>query len=300
MRGLIIAFYFATLIMIARLLRKNTLIRSVHNYKLHLDPSDQGLSRTLFLFGKREIDHYLMLQAILEPGMNVLDIGANIGYYAIMESILVGTSGNVVAIEPMLPNIKMLRKNIELNNVKNIEVVHGAVSSQTGTGQMFVSSHSNLHTFHNEGSAANLLNSQPIDVPTFMLRDVVTDRFQPHLLRMDVEGHEVEILNQLAELSASQIMSPNVIFETHLSRYTSDNDFVPVLRKLFDIGYTVTQAASSNAAGTKIISELGYEGSDAFYSDFTHRVIFNNIRNEDAINAICQTGGLRTILLEKT
>ena len=92
-----------------------------------------------------------MLQAILKPGMNVLDIGANIGYYAIMESILVGTSGNVVAIEPMLPNIKMLRKNIELNNVKNIEVVHGAVSSQTGTGQMFVSSHSNLHTFHNEG-----------------------------------------------------------------------------------------------------------------------------------------------------
>ena len=58
-----------------------------------------------------------MLQAILEPGMNVLDIGANIGYYAIMESILVGTSGNVVAIEPMLPNIKMLRKNIELNNL---------------------------------------------------------------------------------------------------------------------------------------------------------------------------------------
>ena len=298
-RGLIVAFYFATLIMIAKLLRKNTLVRSVHNYRLHLDPSDQGLSRTLFLFGKREIDHYLMLHAILKPGMNVLDIGANIGYYAIMESILVGTSGNVVAIEPMLPNIKMLRKNIELNNIKNIEVVHGAVSSQTGIGQMFVSSHSNLHTFHNEGSAANLLNSQPIDVPTFILRDVVTDIFQPHLLRMDVEGHEVEILSQLAELTASQIVSPNVIFETHLSRYTPDNNFAPVLRKLFDIGYTVTKASSSNEAGTKIISELGYKGSEAFYSDFTHRVIFDNIRNDDAINVICQTGGLRTILLEK-
>ncbi|MEC9293486.1 MAG: FkbM family methyltransferase, partial [Chloroflexota bacterium] len=140
---------------------------------------------------------------------------------------------------------------------------------------------------------------QPIEVPTLTLQDVVTDTFQPNLLRMDVEGHEVEILSQLAELSENQILSPNVIFETHLSRYTTDNDFAPVLRKLFDIGYTVTKAASSNEAGTTIISKLGYKGSEAFYSDFTHRVIFDNIRNDDAINVICQTGGLRTILLEK-
>ena len=299
-RGLIVAFYFAALIMIARLLGKNTLVRSVHNYKLHLDPDDQGLSRTLFLFGKRELDHYLILHAILKPGMNVLDIGANIGYYAIMESILVGTSGNIMAIEPMLPNIKMLRKNVELNDIKNIEVVHGAVSNQTGIGQMFVSTHSNLHTFHNEGSAANSLNSRPIDVPTFTLQDVVADQFRPHLLRMDVEGHEVEILSQLAELAENQVMSPNVIFETHLSRYTTDNDFVPVLRKLFDVGYKVTKAASSNEAGTKIISRLGYKGSEPFYSDFTHRVIFDNISDDDAINAICRTGGLRTILLERS
>ncbi|SVC72652.1 uncharacterized protein METZ01_LOCUS325506, partial [marine metagenome] len=108
-RGLIVAFFFSLIIKISRLLGKKHLVRSVHNYKLYLDTRDQGLSRTLSLFGQREVDHYLMLHAILKPGMNVLDIGANIGYYAIMESIAIGSSGSVIAIEPILPNIEMLR-----------------------------------------------------------------------------------------------------------------------------------------------------------------------------------------------
>lgn len=299
-RGLSVAVYFAVLITVAKLLGKKTMVRSVHDYRLHLDTRDRGLSRTLFLFGKREIDHYRMLQAILRPEMKILDIGANIGYYAIMEALVVGPSGNIVAIEPMLPNIEMLRRNIDLNNIENIEVVHGAVSAQTGTGQMFMSTHSNLHTFHNQGTAASSLDSTPVDVPTFTLQDVAAGRMQPDLMRMDVEGHEVEILGQLADLVERGVMSPMVIFETHLSRYTADNDFVPVLKKLFAAGYGVTRAASSGDAGTRKIAALGYKGSAPFYSDFGRRVIFDDIGDDDAIDAICRTGGLRTILVERT
>lgn len=293
------AVYFAALTTIARLLGRKTLVRSVHNYRLHLDTRDRGLSRTLFLFGKREIDHYRMLQSILKPGMNILDIGANIGYYAIMESLAIGPSGKIVAIEPMLPNIDMLRRNIELNRVTNIEVVHGAVSAETGTGQMFMSTHSNLHTFHNQGSAASSLDSTPVDVPTFTLQDAAAGRMQPDLMRMDVEGHEVEILGQLADLAERNVMSPMVIFETHLSRYTDENDFVPVLKRLFAAGYEVSKAASSGESGSEKIAALGYRGSAPFYSDFGRRVIFEDVGTDDAIDAICRNGGLRTILLEK-
>ena len=299
--GLAKAIYFALLTAIARSVGIKTMKKKVFNYKLYLDTSDRGLSRTLFLFGKREIDHYKMLQDILKPGMHILDIGANIGYYAIMESLVIGPSGKILAIEPMLPNIEMLRRNIDLNSVSNIEILHSAVSAQTGTGQMFMSTHSNLHTFHNEGSAADYLESTPVDVPTITLRDAVERAGeQADLIRMDVEGHEVEILGQLVDLVRDNVVSPRVIFETHLSRYTQHNDFAPVLNSLFSLGYTVQTAASSTESGTARVQSLGYQGSEPFYSDFGSRSIFSNISNDHAIDLICNTGGLRTVLLEKT
>ncbi|MEC9293737.1 MAG: FkbM family methyltransferase [Chloroflexota bacterium] len=193
----------------------------------------------------------------------------------------------------------MLNKNINLNSIQNIDVLHGAVSSHTGTAKMFMSTHSNLHTFHNQGSAVNYLNPTPVNVPTFTLKDVIDNKTRPDLIRMDVEGHEVEILRQLGDLAENDGVYPSVIFETHLTKYTDDNDFIPVLKRLFNIGYNVVQAASSNESGTNRIARLGYKGSQPFYSDFGKRVIFDNIQNNHALNAICRTGGLRTILLSK-
>lgn len=298
--GLAKAIYFALLTGIARLIGVKTMKKKVFNFKLYLDTGDKGLSRTLFLFGRREIDHYKMLQELLQPGMKILDIGANIGYYAVMESLVVGATGKITAIEPMLPNIEMLKRNVALNNASNIHVIHGAVSESTGTGQMYMSSHSNLHTFHRDGSAFDYLESTPVEVPTMTLRDA-SERSgsRPELIRMDVEGHEVEILGQLVDLVREDVMSPLVIFETHLSRYKKENAFVPVLKGLFDSGYRVRSASSSNKHGTTRLKALGYAGGTPFYSDFGERAIFHDIENDHAIDLICDTGGLRTVLLEK-
>lgn len=300
-RGVIVAVYFLILKSVVRLFGKRTLVRSVHNYKLRLDTFDKGLSRTLFMYGKREVDHYKMLHAVLQPGMTILDIGANIGYYVIMEAIAIGPTGTVIAIEPMLSNIKMLEKNIELNGVTNVKVGYSAVSASTGISQMFESKRSNLHTFHRDGSAFDYLEAEPVDVPTITLAEIVEIAdHKTDLIRMDVEGHEVEILGQLADLVKNDIISPKVIFETHLTRYTLENDFAPVLENLFSLGYAVRTAASSGKAGTVRLKALGYQGGEPFYSDFGERTLFDNIGNEHAIDLICRTGGLRTVLLEKT
>jgi len=299
--GLATAIFYGTITSIAKTIGIKMMKKNVFNYSLYLDTSDKGISRTLFLYGQREMDHYKMLQEILVPGLKVLDIGANIGYYAIMESLAVGPTGRITAIEPMLPNINMLKRNIALNNANNIEVIHGAVSKSTGTAKMFLSARSNLHTFHREGSALTYLDPTPVDVPTMTLHDAgKRSKSRPELIRMDVEGHEVEILRQLVDLARKKIMTPLVIFETHLSRYNKHNDFVPVLKSLFDIGYMVRTAASSNKIGTSRLTALGYESGQPFYSDFGERAIFRDIENDDAINLICNVGGLRTVLLEKT
>ena len=55
---------------------------------------DRGISRTLLLFGKRELEHRIMLQEIVKEGSRIFDIGANIGYYAVMEALMVGKEGS--------------------------------------------------------------------------------------------------------------------------------------------------------------------------------------------------------------
>ena len=82
---------------------------------MFLDLQDRGISRTLLLFGERELEHKKMLEEVLEPGMSVLDIGANIGYYALMELNLIGKTGNLIAVEPSPSNVDLLKRNLSLN-----------------------------------------------------------------------------------------------------------------------------------------------------------------------------------------
>jgi FkbM family methyltransferase len=53
------------------------------------------------------------MKRMLKPGMNVLDLGANIGYFSVIAAALVGEHGEVHAFEPMPQNLIRLRKNLE-------------------------------------------------------------------------------------------------------------------------------------------------------------------------------------------
>lgn len=59
--------------------------RRIHGYRMILDLQDPGLSRGLMLFRTRELDHKVMLERFVRPGMQIFDIGGNIGYYPLME-----------------------------------------------------------------------------------------------------------------------------------------------------------------------------------------------------------------------
>ena len=67
---------------------------------MFLNLNDKGLSRTLILFGKRELDHKIILEKVLKKNMKILDIGSNIGYYLLIERNLVGRNSKIIAVEP--------------------------------------------------------------------------------------------------------------------------------------------------------------------------------------------------------
>ncbi len=283
-----------------QVLGRRFVARRIYDYRMWLDLEDRGISRALLLFGQRELDHKAMLERVLKPGMSVFDIGANIGYYVLMELGLIGPSGRMLAIEPSPSNIELLRRNLALNGAGDrVSVVSGAVSDRAGRRRIHLSSQSNLNTFHAEGSAAAHLSGKSVEVETFTVPGLAAEHGAPDLIRMDVEGHEVEVIDGLLPAVAAGEMAPMIIFETHRSCYGADHDMATSLRGLFDCGYGVPLAASSQQSGTELVEARGYRGSAPIPTDGVNRVLFEDLDRDDAIDFICRTGGLRTVLLAK-
>lgn len=272
--------------------------RQIYSYRMLLDLQDLGISRTLLLFGERELEHKIMLERVLKAGMTVLDIGANIGYYALMELELIGQGGRLIAVEPSPSNAELLKRNLALNGYRDVEIHAKAVSDRTSTRTFFLSEMSNLNTFHETGSAALHLKGKTIEVETTTVPLIMSGR-PLDLIRMDVEGHEIEVLSGLLPAIEHKEMAPMIIFETHGSRYSPEHDIAPPLRRLFALGYRAALVGSSSEEGTKKIEARGYRGSEPIVTDDVKRVIFENLRESDVLDLVCRTGGIRTVLLSR-
>ena len=273
--------------------------RRIFDYFMWLDLADPGISRTLMLFGERELDHKWLLEAVCKRDMCVLDIGANIGYYVLMESKLIGSGGRIFAVEPSAENYRLLERNLKLNNIDHqVELNQVAVSSETGTKTFYLSNMSNLNTFHvDHVSNEQLQDYHAVDVSTTTVRDIYNRCGRFDLIRMDVEGHEVEILSNALDLIAENLVRPIVIFETHLSRYGPTSKFQQILQDYVHLGYKFRFVSSSSLSGSNELEKRGYRKLTEIKTDEYIRGIFENIDVNDACGMITQIGGIRTVVM---
>ncbi len=275
--------------------------KKIFNFYLYLDLKDTGISRSLILFGEREIDQKFIIEKTLKKSMNVFDIGANLGYYVLLEKKKIKNEGKILAIEPSPHNIQILKKNLMLNkiNKKEVQILQGAISNSDGKKQFFLSKQTNLNTFHDFGSAKKELTGKKINVNIFKISSIAKKYFKPDFIRMDVEGHEVEIIEGMLSSIKNGVLKPVICFEPHLSCYNSKHDFKNVLKELFNYGYKTKYLSSNSINGTNKIKSLSnsYKPFSVVKSDGEQRTVFKNIKNEDCINIVTQIGGSRTVLL---
>lgn len=275
------------------------LLRRIHDYQMYLDSQDSGLSRSLLLFRTREVDHKVMLERVVHPGMTIFDIGGNIGYYPLMELRLLGRTGKVIVVEPSPSNVELLRRNLVLNGYDDVPVIEAAVSDVGGRREFFLSEQSNLGTFHPVGSGSETLTGATVAVETLTV-PLLAERFgAPDLIRMDVEGHEVEVFRGMLDAISEGAMAPMIIFETHLTRYGPGHDMAGVLEALFARGYRVPLVSSSSDKSAARIASLGYTPGRRIATDGIHRTLFENIKPDDAMSLICRNGGVRTVILAR-
>ena len=83
--------------------------------------------------GNYELTEVRFCERHVEPGGTMLDVGGNIGVYALLAGKLVGPTGVVHTFEPEPQNAARLRANVALNGLANVEVFETAVYSESGT-----------------------------------------------------------------------------------------------------------------------------------------------------------------------
>jgi FkbM family methyltransferase len=177
-----------------------------------------GGSFVRYLTGDAEPEVQDALAELVKPGQTVYDVGANIGFFTMLCSRLVGPQGRVYAFEPVPQNLATLKRNVALNGLTNVVVVEKALSSSTGTAEMFVSPWSAFHSLNvagaskqeNHGPQSGAIVVQTIALDEFVHGDGVR---APDLVKIDVEGAELVVLDGMRETLRSR--APLLLVEVH-------------------------------------------------------------------------------------
>ncbi len=158
----------------------------------------------------------------LRRGGCFYDVGAHIGYYSLLATRLVGKKGRVVAFEPDPSNVAVLHENLSRNALSEVEVISCAVWDQPGKVAFQRSGTEHPGESSRRGTVVPLskeLSSSRIEVEAVTLDVFAQHHPPPTLIKIDVEGAEIEVLKGARKLISLQ--RPVWLFEVHHPQATT-------------------------------------------------------------------------------
>jgi FkbM family methyltransferase len=209
-------------------------IVSLPDFKLVVDKNDTMVGQTIQARGKWEPWVTKAIKTLLKPGMIFVDVGANIGFFTLLASTLVGPEGRVIAVEPLPQNNQLLAKSIQLNKCQNVELHAVAAGPQSGTMKMCHAARYNSGSFHFENPENPKQMTWEMEIRP--LDDILAGR-KPDIVKIDVEGGEALVLAGMGETLAKH--HPLVLME-YSDNYLRDVSRVSgqeMLARIKDLGY---------------------------------------------------------------
>ncbi len=173
-----------------------------------------------FWDGTYEADLCRFLQQTVEPGWVCYDIGANLGYHAMIMAQRAGEAGQVYAFEPLSEARDVLASNVEINGLRNVVVVGSAVSRKSGSSQLAQYMDIDQSTLMDpeDTSLLNKIKKNPLRRAVTCEVTTIDDfvgagHRPPSLMKIDVEGGEVDVLAGARQTLTEH--GPAVLCETH-------------------------------------------------------------------------------------
>jgi FkbM family methyltransferase len=158
-------------------------------YKICVSPAEN----LAYLVGTAEPHLQKIIKEYVSLGDTVYDVGANIGYVSLALAKRVGPAGKVVAFEPLPQNVEKLRKSIDVNGLKNIQLFDLAAAEKDGEAI--------IRLAENPSTASLVWHKNDTSASQFVVRkaaidDLVSARAlsYPKFVKIDVEGAEASVL----------------------------------------------------------------------------------------------------------
>ncbi|HEY2951649.1 MAG TPA: FkbM family methyltransferase [Verrucomicrobiae bacterium] len=172
------------------------------------------IQQYIYFFGLWEPVLTAWICSRLSPGDGFIDVGANIGYYSLLASTLVGKSGSVVAIEASPRIFRELQKNLARNCAVNVRGVNVAVSDHKGLVRLFRGPDHNL----GETSVFQAAGFTPDGtVEAAPLAEILEGKelASARLIKIDIEGAERIVVPGIGSLLRSGRADLELIVEFH-------------------------------------------------------------------------------------
>ncbi len=166
-----------------------------------VNTNDKGIASWIILAGGWETFVDTVVTRLCDPGMRVLDLGANLGYYTIKLANLVGEGGHVLALEPNPELFPFILDNILINGFeRRVRAEAFAAAAEVGVRELY---------FEEMNTGGGTLFQAPPSASgrRTEVRTTTVDELnhgQPgfDLIKIDVEGWEPEVLKGMSQTLA--------------------------------------------------------------------------------------------------
>lgn len=196
--------------------------------KFSVNPKDDSVGKFIFLEGY-ELETLLFCSRFISEGDQVFDIGANIGYFTVLFSAYVGNSGEVHSFEPSRREFLHLCKNLSINKIRNVFLNQVAVSDQNGFTELNTLDDDCFGAYNSINDVTHQKVRQArthIEVTRRICIDSYLEVFperKPSLMKIDVEGHEKQVLEGMKSLLISS-NAPCLVVEVCEGTHQNEQD----------------------------------------------------------------------------
>lgn len=167
------------------------LVRAVNGLKIYVDTEDAGVAPHLLTGGEFDPHITKVLEDLVQPGMNAVDVGANCGWFTLVMAARLGPSGKLDAVEPDSNHTKLMNMSLAANGFADWVRVHSAAA---------VESDRPVHLYRNPVNRGNHCihvksaegMREKVPVPGIAMDSILTHPIQ--VMKLDAEGSEPLVL----------------------------------------------------------------------------------------------------------